>query len=146
MRDQAVANLSPSIVSGRRWTAGVGVTLLAFAVLGTVSALWENPFFVRMTAAGSWEVALLGAMSVLLGFYVAIRRAACSNRTVGVGGLLGFLGVACPVCNKVLLFAFGSELLLAYFEPIRVYVAAASVATIGLAVVHEWRRVKTSCN
>jgi len=71
---------------------------------------------------------------------VAIRRPACADRTAGVGGVLGFLGVACPVCNKILLLLFGGELLLTYFEPIRLYVAAAGTAILAVAVVLERRR------
>lgn len=58
----------------------------------------------------------------------------------GVGGVLGFLGVACPVCNKILLLLFGGELLLTYFEPVRLYVAAAGTAILAVAVILEWRR------
>jgi hypothetical protein len=57
-----------------------------------------------------------------------------------VGGVIGFLGVACPVCNKVLLLLFGGELLLTYFEPVRLYVAAAGAAILALAVVFKLRR------
>lgn len=121
---------------------GVGVGVLAFAGLGTVSALWENPLFVRMTPAGGWEIALLAALSLLLGAYVAIRRPVCSVKTAGAGGLLGFLGVACPVCNKVLLLLFGGELLLTYFEPIRVYVAAIGVLIVLAALLREWTTVR----
>lgn len=130
-----------STVSLQRWAMGAATAILAFAALGTVSALWENPLFVRMTAAGGWEIGLLAALSALLGLYVVIRRPTCSNSTAGAGGLIGFLGVACPVCNKVLLLAFGSELLLTYFEPIRPYVAAAGVAIVSVAVLHEWWRL-----
>lgn len=129
-----------STISWRSWVKGALVASLAFLVLGTASALWGNPFFVRMTTAGGWEIGLLGMLSVLLGLWVAIRRPACRARAVGMGGVLGFLGVACPVCNKVLLLVFGGELLLTYFEPLRVYVAAAGVALVGLAVIHEWQR------
>ncbi len=123
-----------------QWAKGAAVALLAFGGLGTVSALWNNPLFMRMTPVGGWEIALLGALSMLLGLYVAIRRPACADATAGVGGVLGFLGVACPVCNKILLLLFGGELLLTYFEPVRLYVAAAGTAILAVAVVLEWRR------
>ncbi len=119
---------------------GAAVAAALFLLLGTVAALWENPVFIRMTPAGSLEIILLGAMSVLLGAYVAVRRPACSIRTAGTGSVLGFIGVACPVCNKLLLIIFGGELLLTYFEPVRVYVAAAGALVVAVAVWIEWTR------
>jgi len=132
--------LSVSYVSPGQWAKGAAVASLAFVSLGTVSALWDNPLFMRMTPAGGWEIGLLGALSALLGLYVAIRRPACADRAAGVGGMLGFLGIACPVCNKILLLLFGGELLLTYFEPVRPHVAAAGTAILAVAVVLEWRR------
>ena len=129
--------------SWQQWAKGAAVALLAFGGLGTVSALWNNPLFVRMTPAGGWEIGLLSALSVLFGLYVAIRRPACADRTAGVGGVLGFLGVACPVCNKILLLIFGGELLLTYFEPVRLYVAAAGTAILAVAVMLEKRRSRS---
>ena len=124
----------------RRWIKAAAVILIAFASLGTVSALWNNRLFMRMTPAGLEEISLLAVLSVLLGLYVAIRRPACGNRAAGLGGVLGFIGVACPVCNKVLLLLFGGELLLTYFEPVRLYVAAAGAIMVALAIIVEWRR------
>ncbi len=121
---------------------GAAVAVAVFGGMGTVSALWENPIFVRMTPAGNWEISLLLLLSALSGVYVAIRRPFCSNKKAGAGGLLGFLGVACPVCNKLLLLAFGSELLLTYYEPVRIYLAAIGVMITAWAVIHEWRQGK----
>ena len=119
---------------------GAAIAVASFIVLGTVAALWENPLFIRMTPAGDFEILLLGGLSVLLGVYVAVRRPACSVRTAGAGGVLGFLGVACPVCNQVLLMIFGGELLLTYYEPVRIYVAAAGVLVMAAAVWIELAR------
>jgi hypothetical protein len=121
---------------------GVATALGSFISLGAVAALWENPFFIRMTPVSGFEIAALAMLSLLLGIYVAIRRPFCSIKTVGTGGVLGFVGIACPVCNQILLFLFGGELLLTYFEPIRIYVAAAGVLIAALAVVREWTLIK----
>ena len=133
--------MSPNL-SLSRILKGLAAALGSFVALGTVAALWENPLFVRMTPAGDIEVVLLGLLSVLLGTYVAIRRPFCSAKTAGVGGVLGFIGVACPVCNKVLLLLFGGDLLLTYFEPVRVYVAAIGVLAVAAAAAREWVVVK----
>jgi hypothetical protein len=124
----------------KRLAMGVAVGLVSFLAIGTITALWNNPFFVRMTPAGAWEIGALTVLSMLAGVYAALRRAACGGRTAGAGGVLGFLGVACPVCNKVLLLLFGSQLLMSYFEPVRIYVAAAGLFMLAGAIALEYRR------
>lgn len=126
--------------TARRLLAGAAVTVAGFVALGTVAALWENPFFIRMTPAGGWEISLLSLLALLGGLYVVVRRPFCSNGTVGAGGVIGFLGVACPVCNKILLLIFGGELLLTYYEPVRIYVAGLGVLVAAWAVWLELRQ------
>jgi len=127
------------LTSRKRILSGVAVTIAMFVTLGTVAALWNNPFFIRMTPAGGWEVSLLALLSLLSGLYVLIRRPFCSNRTMGAGGVFGFLGVACPVCNKILLLVFGGELLLTYYEPVRIHIALIGVLIALWAISNEWR-------
>lgn len=129
----------------RRVFKGVIAATVTFAALGTVAAIWENPFFTRMTPAGNAEVWILGLLAILIGVFMVVRRPACSGKTAGVGGVLGFLGIACPVCNKILLVIFGGDLLLTYFEPIRIYVAIIGVAIAGWAVVREIRGKGVAC-
>jgi len=137
---QRIPAVAISPPTAYRLMKGVAVSLVAFGMLGTVAALWENPLFIRMTPVGGWEIGLLGLLSLLLGVYMVVRRPACSLRAAGVGGTLGFLGVACPVCNKLLLLAFGADVLLTYYEPARLYVTLAGIVFVGLAVLREWRR------
>ncbi len=131
-----------SHVTLSRILLGSATALGSVIALGSVAALWENPFFIRMTPVSGFETAALMALSLLLGVYVAIRRPSCSIKTVGTGGVLGFLGIACPVCNQILMFLFGGELLLTYFEPVRIYVAAAGVLIAALAVAREWALIR----
>lgn len=122
----------------RATVVAVAVGILSFGAFGTVAALWPNPLFVRMTPVGGWEISLLGLQSVLLGLYAAIWRPTCSIRTAGVGGVLNFLGIACPVCNKVLLLLFGWSALMTYFEPLRPYLALLGVLVTAFALRREW--------
>ncbi len=123
---------------------GVLVAIGSFFVLGTVAALWPNPFFMRMTPTGGFEVALLAAQSVLLGVFFAIPVTACATKLASVGGVASFLGVACPICNKILLLLFGSQLLMTYLEPARIYLAAAGALITGIAVVVRWRQFRAT--
>ena len=115
----------------------IAAALLSFAAIGTITALWPNPVFARMTPAQGFEIWLLVLQSVLIGLYVAVRRPHCSVRKAGIGSVIAFLGIACPTCNKILLLLFGANLLLEYFEPARLYVAAAGVMLTAFALVAE---------
>ena len=122
---------SPAV---RRIALGVAVALAMFAGLGTVAALWDNPFFMRMTPTGGFEIALLLLLSALSGIYVGLPQTACASRTAGTGGVIGFLGIACPVCNKVLMLLFGGSLLMEYYEPVRIYLALGGVVLMAVAI------------
>jgi hypothetical protein len=112
----------------------VAVAVVMFVCLGTVAALWDNPFFMRMTPTSGFEVALLLLQSALAGIYMGLPHGRCGKRTAGFGAVIGFLGIACPVCNKVLVLLVGSSLLLEYFEPARLYVALAGVLFLAAAI------------
>ncbi|HUG79857.1 MAG TPA: hypothetical protein VML57_20425 [Burkholderiales bacterium] len=113
---------------------GAATAAAMFVLLGTVAALWNNPLFTRMTPVGGFEIALLLLQSLLAGIYVGLPHSPCGKHTAGAGAIIGFLGIACPVCNKVLVLLIGSALLLEYFEPVRLYVALGGAALLALAV------------
>lgn len=118
----------------RHVARGVVVAIVMFAGLGTTAALWENPLFMRMTPAGGFEIALLLLLSILAGLYVGLPQAGCGARTAGTGGVIGFLGIACPVCNKILVLLFGSALLMEYYEPARPYLALSGAGLLTIAI------------
>ncbi len=113
---------------------GLAVAAAMFVALGTVAALWDNPLFMRMTPTGGFEIALLLLQSALAGVYVGLPQSRCGKRTAGAGAVIGFLGIACPVCNKVLVLLIGGALLMEYYEPVRLYVALAGAALLAAAV------------
>ncbi len=110
-----------------------------FAVVGTVTALWDNLLFIRMVPSGPFEIGLLSAQSLLAGLYLGTRVPSCAAKMAGTGSVFTFLGVACPICNKVLMLIFGAGLLLAYLEPVRFYLGALGLVLIGYAT---WRKLR----
>lgn len=120
--------------TAREIVSSVAIAVGAFVVLGSAAALWDNPVFTRMTPTSGFEVGMLVAQAALAGLYLGTRQPVCATRSAGAGGVLGFLGIACPVCNKLLVLAFGSALLLEYFEPLRLYVGLAGTALLAYAL------------
>ena len=115
----------------------LAIALVSFAALGTVSAIWENPFFVRMTPVGTWEFPTLIVLSTLTGVFAAVRRPVCSLNQVGTSNIAGFLGIACPTCNKILMLIFGGEALMRWFDPIRPLISVLGLAILIYAISRE---------
>jgi hypothetical protein len=101
-----------------------------FIVLGTVIGLWNNILFFRMTEVTFLDYFILAVESILLGVLLGVKKGSCSAGAAGIGGTLGFLGAACPVCNKLLLLIFGGSFLMIYFEPIRHWVGLIGVCIL----------------
>lgn len=119
------------------WVRSAVWALGIFFVLGTLTALWDNPLFIRMTPITAVDFAILAAEAGLVGLFLGIRKAACPIKGVAFGGILGFQGFACTICNKVLLLAFGPAALLTWYEPYRYWVGAVGIALLVLIVA--WR-------
>jgi hypothetical protein len=122
-------------LSVQTYAVALAVAIFTFATLGTITALWWNPLFMRMTPVSGTEIPILGLQSLLIGLYFALPKSSCSIKPVGAGGLFTFLGVACPICNKLLVALFGTGLLLTYLEPARLYLGVAGVLVTGAALL-----------
>src|SRR5690242_2935227 len=101
--------------------AAAGVYLV---VVGVITAVIPNPLFERMTPVTVSNLVFWILPALLFGplvvSYVMPPPAAevcdVTNRTVA-GGVLSFLAVGCPLCNKVVVLLLGASGALTYFEP-----------------------------
>jgi peptidoglycan/LPS O-acetylase OafA/YrhL len=116
------------------------IAAFSFVAMGTVTAVWRNPFFTRMTPIEGWELPSLLMFASLAGVFAAIRQPSCSTKKAGFGSIASFLGIACPTCNKVLMFIFGGEALMRWFDPIRPTVTALGLFLLALSIRTEWRK------
>lgn len=123
-----------NVVPAKRYWLAAGATIASFVAVGTVTAVWANPFFQRMTPLGNWELASLILLSALTGIFVLVKHPSCRARKAGLGGVLSFLGIACPTCNKILMLIFGGQALLTWFDPVRPFVTAAGIIVLLAAI------------
>ena len=126
-------------LSLKEWLSTLIIASAAFLLLGTITALWNNSFFIRMTEVNGWDYIILSFESLLIGLFFGIQAPQhCATKKAGIGGVLGFVGFGCPVCNKILLLLFGSSFLLSYFEPVRHYAGTLGLLLFSYALIQRW--------
>lgn len=128
----AALRRDPRIV-GTAWAAG----FLLF--VGLVADLIPNPVFLRMVPAYPWDYAFLLASSALVGVFMGLRRHYLNTDTgcgtaAGTGGAFGFLGVGCPICNKVVVALLGVSGALNIVEPLRPLLSAVGVLVLAASI------------
>lgn len=131
-------------ISVQEWVRIVMFSSLLFGIFGTVTALWGNNFFFRMAGVRLSDYILLLFESFFLAFYLSLKTASCATKKAGMGSVFGFLGFACPVCNKILMLLFGATFLLTYFEPIRLYVGLLGIVLLIIAI-YQKLLIKMKC-
>lgn len=125
----------------------VGAALAYLLLVGVLTAIIPTPLFVRMTPVTTSNLVFWVLPALLFGPLVAStvvpvtpRTCEITNRTVA-GGVLSFLAVGCPLCNKLVVLALGASGALTYFEPIQPVLGLGSVALLGYAL---WLRLRPS--
>ena len=140
----------------RRWVVALAAGVGAFLVLGLSTAVIPNPVFGRTIAPTSWAMNVLIVTSALTGLLVAtyVRNSGRAlmpsasaepvpgQRAVGrgtLGGMLAYLAIGCPVCNKLALVALGSTGAIQFYAPVQPYLAVAGIVVLGWALFFRLR-------
>jgi hypothetical protein len=113
----------------------VGTALL----IGLPTEMVANPWFHRMTPVRWWDRPVWLITAVLAGLLLAtfVATSAADERSArrgGVGGVLAFFAVGCPVCNKLVVLALGTAGAHAWFEPVQPFLGVGSVALLAWAL------------
>ena len=129
------------------------VAVVTVLVVGVPTDVIPNPLFDRPVEVTWWSWPVLVATGVLAGLLAAtyVRHGARgengaengaengieadrSVRLGGVGGLLAYFAVGCPVCNKFVLLALGATGAMEFFAPIQPVLAVAGVVVLAIAL------------
>jgi len=114
-----------------------------------VTAIVDNPLFVRMTPVRAQDYAIWLASGLLMGLiagtFVGPAPARHEGKAIS-GGLLSLLAVGCPICNKLVVLLLGMSGALAVFGPARLYLGALSVALLAWTFHLRVRAVARTCS
>lgn len=124
--------------NSRRLVAAIAGAIVTFLVLGIPTDIVPNPVFGRAIEPTWWSLPVLIATSVLSGMllatYINTNSFDRSARVGGVGGLMAYLAIGCPVCNKVVLVALGTTGAMNWFAPVQPYLGIAALVVIAYAL------------
>lgn len=133
---------------GRRWLISLAAGVITALLVALPTAVIPNPVFGRAIDTTWWSypvVIVTGILGgLLVGTYVKVPGEAPpdqdesldrASKLGGVGALLSFFAVGCPVCNKLVLIALGATGAVTWFAPIQPILAIASIALMSIALV-----------
>lgn len=124
----------------RRWLVALVAAAGFVVVVAVPTDLVDTPLFWREVPPTWWAWPSLLVSSVLGGLLVATYVRApdqpdqpdlpAARRGGWAGGLLTYLAVGCPVCNKLVLLALGSAGAMTWFEPFQPVLQAVAVVLL----------------
>jgi hypothetical protein len=129
--------------------AAAGAALCAIA-LGIPTAIIPNPVFHRIIEAGPSNYFFWASTSVVTGALLATYalprglkdRAAKAG---GGGGLLAYLAVGCPLCNKAVVALLGTSGAVTVFQPIQPLLGALGLILASIALAVRLRGIRRGC-
>ena len=130
------------------WIVAGGGAIGASLALGVLSAIIDNPFFIRMIPVRAEDYVIWIVTSMLLGLVLgtfAISSVKGNGGKALGSGILTYLAVGCPICNKLVILFLGISGALAYFEPVQLYMGIGSVILLGWTLLLRARSVTGVC-
>jgi len=141
----------PRLLGLRGILAGLVVAFLVVPLIGLPTAVVPNRFFVRMTPTRPQDYLFLALTALLVGLIAATYAAPQGpslpggEGRLGGGGLLSFLAIGCPICNKLVVLALGLGGALRWFAPIQPLLGGAALVLLGVAAWSRLRALRADC-
>ena len=135
--------------TGKAAAAAIVVTGIGLVAIGLPTAIYENPFFVRMTRVRAQDYIIWILSSALMGLIAGSYFVANSTTGDGKmlsGGLLSVVAVDYPTCNKLVVLLLGTTGALTFFAPLQLYIGIASVVLLGWTVFLRSKSLAGTCS
>lgn len=132
------------------WLLSVGATGVALLLIGVPTRLIANDWFIRMTPTRTQDYVIWALSAPLIGLLagsLALGRASQTGEGKLVSsGMLSYLAVGCPVCNKIIVFLIGTSGALTFYAPLQLYLGIGSVLLLAWALALRGRAVTLGCD
>lgn len=132
----------------RGWFVAALGTAAALLFIGIPAAILNSPFFIRMIPVRGQDYVIWIASALLVGLIAgtyASRAPSDNEGKVFSGGMLSFLAVGCPICNKLVVLMLGTSGALTFFGPAQLYIGLASLGLLGWTFSLRARSVAGAC-
>jgi hypothetical protein len=151
-RSPRIAPLDFLRLLGRRYLlTTAAATALVAVLIGLPTDLLPNPWFTRVVDSTPFDYVVWGLTSLLTGALLATYALPAaapdpSGRRAGLGaGILGWLAVGCPVCNKLVVTLLGTSGALTYFAPLQPFLGVLAIALSATALGVRLNSFLTGC-
>lgn len=131
--------------------AALAVSIAVALLIGVPTDVLPNPLFTRMTPVRPLDYVFWPATSVLVGmllasYVVPVMTVGRAGGRAGFGsGVLGWLAVGCPICNKLIVGLLGVSGASQFFGPLQPLLGFAGLALAAAALVVRLRTFARGC-
>lgn len=137
--------------SRKQWRVAVIAFLSSFLIMGIVGETIPGASLGRGTPVEWWNYVTLALSPALIGLIAATfvpagqptrsRRGGAAS--AGIGGVVGTVVMACPVCNPLAIPLFGTAGVLSVLAPERGLIALLSVILLAVTLTLRLRTART---
>ncbi len=129
------------------------VTAAAFGLtVGVITGAIDTPIFERATPAYAIDYPIWTANALLVGalagvsVYAARQRQSFGSSTIYAGGFLSAFAISCPLCNGLLVAAFGTGVAANVFDPARPFIGGLTALFMAFVLYRRIRTLRAGCD
>lgn len=130
----------------RFWIAAILGAAVVAVVTAIPTAIIDNPWFTRMTPVYADQYFFWIGTSLLTGALLATYFGGLGvDRAAGAGagaGLLGYLAIGCPICNKLIVALLGVSGTMSYFAPVQPFLGGLGLIVAAAALSYRLRALR----
>ena len=134
----------------------VAVSLLAAAAfglsVGVITGAIDTPIFERATPAYAIDYPIWTVNALLVGalagvsVYAMRQRRNFGSGPLYAGGFLSAFAISCPLCNGLLVAAFGAGAAANVFDPARPFIGGATALFMAFVLYRRLRTLRAGCD